>query len=290
MILVHGGAGEVGPLDNREQAINGVKIAARVGQRVLNEGGTALDAVVAAVVALENDPIFNAGLGSTLTREGEVEMDAALMNGRNLAAGAVANVKDIQNPILLARLVMERTPHVLLVGEGAHAFAREQQVTFVEPGGLVTPRVRAKWEKALSEDTLGVEGGTVGAVAVDRKGHVAAATSTGGTLLKRSGRVGDSPLIGAGTFADDLGAAVSCTGHGESMMKTVLAKYASDRVRGGAAPDVAARAAIEELWRVGGRGGVILADAKGRLGFAFNTARLARAWVDAEGHEGAGYE
>jgi beta-aspartyl-peptidase (threonine type) len=290
MILVHGGAGEVGPLDNREQAINGVKAAARVGARVLKEGGCALDAVVAAVAALENDPIFNAGLGSTLTIDGEVEMDASVMRGADLAAGAVSCVKDIQNPVQLARLVMEHTAHVLLAGEGAHAFAREQGVPLVAPGSLVTPRIRAKWEKARSERQAPAGGGTVGAVAVDRSGHVAAATSTGGTLLKRMGRVGDTPLIGAGNYADDSGAAVSCTGHGESIIKTVLAKYTSDRVRAGEAPEQAAQAAVKELERVQGRGGLIVVDAQGRFGFAFNTARMARAWVEATGSEGSGYE
>lgn len=290
MILVHGGAGEHGPLDNRDEAFWGTQAAARVGAQVLRDGGSALDAVVAAVVALENNPIFNAGLGSTLNIDGDVEMDASVMNGANLAAGAVTCVRDIANPVVLARWVMERTRHVLLAGEGALAFAREQGVPLLPKGALVTPRIRAKWERALKQRAAAPGGGTVGAVAVDTSGHVAAATSTGGTLLKRVGRVGDTPLIGAGNYADDAGAAVSCTGHGESMIKTVLAKYASDRVGAGESPQVAAQSALRELARVQGRGGLIVVDAQGRMGFAFNTARMARAWVDGQGGEGGGYE
>lgn len=281
-ILVHGGAGDLHDDDDPALAMEGCRAAARAGQAVLAAGGSALDAVVAAVVALEDNPAFNAGTGAALNLRGEVETDASLMSGDG-AAGAVGCLKDVRNPIRVARLVMERTPHVLLVGHGAQEFAVAQGVALLAPGALVTPRARAKWEQKRQGH------GTVGAVARDAQGHVAAATSTGGTAMKLPGRLGDTPLIGCGTYADDALGACSCTGLGEAIIKATLARHACDLLGGGEAPGLAAERAVVELARFGGDGGLILVDPRGRVGFAFNSARMARAWVGDDGVEGSGF-
>jgi beta-aspartyl-peptidase (threonine type) len=288
-IVVHGGAGRFvsGPEADAEAeaARAGVLAATRAGYAILQAGGGALDAVVAAVVALEDDPAFNAGTGSVLNADGEVEMDAALMVGDVARAGAVAGVRTVKNPILLARLVMERTPHVLLAGAGADAFAREQAVPAVAPGSLVTPAAHRAWGGGAAT----AKHGTVGAVAFDGTG-VAAATSTGGTSRKHAGRIGDSPLIGCGTYAADGAGAVSCTGHGEAIIRAVLGKAAVDLLASGEPPMEAAAHALSILARLGGDGGLILVDGRGRLGWAFNTDRMARAWIDVDGREGVAFE
>ncbi len=287
-IIVHGGAGDFGTEDDSGPCRAGCLNAAWVGHRILAAGGSALDAVEAAVVCLEDDPTFNAGFGSALNLRGEVEADASVMRGQDGGAGAVACLKDVKNPIRLARLVMEKTPHVLLVSEGARDFAVEQGIVLLPPGALVAANAKTKWERALA--TRKAKGhGTVGAVARDDAGHVAAATSTGGMVLKRPGRVGDSPLIGCGTYADDLLGACSCTGLGEAAIKATLARHAVDLCAGGREPNDVAAQAIKQFTRFGGDGGVILVDARGRLGFAFNSARMARAWVSADGVEGSGF-
>ena len=278
MILVHGGAGELAPDDDPQESIDGCLAAARAGHAVLQQGGSALDAVSAAVVALEDDPLFNAGYGSALNADGEVECDASVMTGE-LQAGAVGAIKGIKNPITLARLVMEQTKHVLLVADGAHRFARAQGMAFVDPASLITDRARKRWEKA----------GTVGAVAHDAQGRVAAATSTGGTTRKLPGRIGDTPLIGCGTYALAANGAASCTGIGEAIIKTTLARWAVDRL-GAPDPMEVARQAAAELPRAGGSGGIILVDARGRPGWGFNTARMTRASIDPQGRESAGYD
>lgn len=280
-ILVHGGAGPVGDDDGRAFT-EGCLAAARAGYAVLQRGGSALDAVVAAAVVLEDDPLFNAGTGAVLNADGEVELDAAVMEGERLLAGAVAAVRTVKNPVLLAREVMARTEHVLLAGPGADAFAREAGFPEVAQETLITQRARARWQKALNERGAPAGGGTIGAVALDARGHVAAGTSTGGTVLKRVGRVGDSPLIGSGTYADDRGGAVSCTGHGEAMIRVVLAKHGREAM-------AAAEEALRTLDRVGGKGGLILVDPSGGLGFAFNTERMSRAWVHSDRGEGGGF-
>jgi beta-aspartyl-peptidase (threonine type) len=259
--------------------VEGARRAAEAGWRVLLAGGSAVDAVVAAVVVLEDDPTFNAGTGATLTAAGDAELDASLMDGTTLAAGAVASVKDVRNPVLLARAVMERSGHVLLVGDGASAFAREVGMASYPNELLVTPQQRARFERAHQVRVAARGGGTVGAVARDARGHLAAATSTGGTFLKRAGRVGDSPLIGAGTYADDTRAAVSATGQGERIIQVTLARFAADQVLAGLDARDAAREAVRVLGdRVRGEGGVIVVGPSGEPGFAFNTPTMARAW------------
>ena len=283
-ILVHGGAGDLHPGDDPVPAVEGCRRAARAGHAVLVAGGSALDAVIAAVTMLEDDPTFNAGLGSVLTVDGDVEMDASVMTG-DLRAGAVALVRDLKNPIQLARMVMQLTPHVLLAGPGAQAFAAEQGVPLLPAGSLVTERQRSRWQQKLTSRGHG----TVGAVACDDRGHVAAATSTGGMMMKRSGRIGDSPLIGCGTYADDLAGACSCTGVGEAIIKVTLARFAVDRLRAGSSPQSVAVEALAQLQRAQGDGGLIVVDRHGQLGFAFNSQKMSRAWVDATGAEGAGF-
>jgi beta-aspartyl-peptidase (threonine type) len=240
--------------------------------------------VVLAASMLEDDPTFNAGTGATLTSSGDVELDASLMDGASLAAGAVACVKDVKNPVLLARAVLERSGHVLLVGRGASGFARESGIEAYPNERLVTPEQRARFEDARGEKPVAVGGGTIGAVARDARGHVAAATSTGGTFLKRPGRVGDSPIIGAGTYADDRLAAVSSTGHGEPIIRITLARLVAGLVGSGLGAAAAAAEGIRVLGdRVGGQGGVIVVGPTGEPGFAFNTPAMARAWSDASG-------
>lgn len=282
MILVHGGAGDLNPDDDPQPHIEGCLKAARVGHAVLRGGGSALDAVIAAVVALEDDPLFNAGTGSTLNADGEVECDASVMTGE-LQAGAVGAVKGIKNPITLARLVMERTKHVLLVADGAIRFAREQGVTVVDPGSMITERARQKWSRAGRH-------GTVGAVARDDQGRVAAATSTGGTTRKLPGRLGDTPLIGCGTYAAKGQGAASATGLGEAIIKTTLTRWAVDRLGAGQDPMETARQAVAQLPPAGGDGGLIVVDALGRAGFAFNTQRMSRALIDPQGRESGGFD
>ncbi len=288
-ILVHGGAGAIAPDDEPPACRSGCLAAARAGYAVLKRGGSALDAVEAAVVALEDDPTFNSGTGSCLNVEGDVEMDASIMSGQTLSAGAVAAIQAVKNPIRVARLVAERSPHVLFAGEGARRFAREQAIPSCAPAELVTDRSLTRWR---NEKELGWprKPGTVGAVAIDVRGHVAAGTSTGGISGKLVGRIGDSPLIGSGTYADDHLGAASCTGAGEAIIKIVMAKHACDRMGQGDDAMAAAKSAIAQLDRVQGEGGIIVLDPKGRLGWAFNAARMSRAGIGADGLEFDGFE
>jgi beta-aspartyl-peptidase (threonine type) len=277
-IIIHGGAGDAPPTASVPESSQGLRAAALAAWSILVQGGSSLDAVETAVRLLEDDPEFNAGTGSCLTAAGDVELDASIMDGATLRCGAVAAVRDVRNPISLARLVMERTEHVLLVGPGASAFARSAGVPAHPNHLLITPRQRARWEERQARTAEPVHLGTVGAVARDRHGHLAAATSTGGTAMKLPGRVGDSALIGAGTYADDLLGAVSCTGQGERMIQLALARQAVELThRLGA--QKAARAAVALLGqRVAGRGGLITLGPRGDPGFALNTASMARAY------------
>lgn len=263
-IIVHGGAGEIAA-SSAPSRLAGCRAAAEAGYAVLKRNGSALDAVQAAVVALENNPLFNAGTGSTLNREGKVENDAAIMDGATLRAGAVAAVSGIRNPVKLARKIMEAGQHILLAGEGAHRFAREHDVELCDPAELVVPAQRAHWEK---------EHGTVGAAALDAHGHLAAATSTGGVFDKLPGRVGDTPLIGCGTYANEY-AAVSCTGLGEDIMRVTLARHAAYLVEWGAEAAKAARQAIAySSDKTRGEAGLILVDRSGGFGFARNSVNM----------------
>ncbi len=296
-VAVHGGAWAI-PDSEWPAHHDGVARAARAAWGVLVDGGTAVEAVVAAIVILEDDPAFDAGTGSVLCRDGRVEMDAALMDGRALSVGAVACVREVRNPILLAREVLGGE-HVLLVGEGAHRFAWERGLKPCDPASLVVDRERrrlAEWLRTTADadpraafggkttDVVGPDGptGTVGAVAIDRRGSIAAGNSTGGTPGKRPGRVGDTPIPGAGLYADDRLGAAACTGWGEAILRVGLARTAVDLLRESTAQDAAWLAVRRLEDRVQGRGGVVALSRDGSIGFAFNTPRMAVAYMDGE--------
>ena len=273
-LLVHGGAG-ADPADAPEDLRDGIRAALVAGWRVLAGGGRSLDAVEAAVRVLEDAPRFNAGRGSVLTSDGTVETDAAIMEGAELRCGAVAAVRGIANPVTLARRVLDDGRHVMLAGDGALAFARAARVPSCDPASLVTERRRRQLEAATADTT-----GTVGAVAIDAHGTLAAATSTGGMSGKLPGRVGDSPLIGCGTYADDTLGAVSCTGTGEAIIRVVLARRALDLMKDAADPDYAAHVAVDLLVERGrGDGGLILIDPRGRIGHAQSSPFMPVGWM-----------
>ena len=262
-LIVHGGAG-ADPQDGREELREGIRDAVAAGWRVLGAGGSSLDAVEAAVRALEDHPRFNAGRGSVLTSTGAVEMDASIMEGDALRNGAVAAVTAIRNPITLARRIMESGRHSLFAGAGALERARALGVPGCDPAELITDRQRRRLET--------IQAGTVGAVALDRQGLLAAATSTGGMAGKLPGRVGDSALIGCGTYADSTLGGVSCTGDGEAIIRVVLARRALDILKAVDDPVKACHIAIDVLTEEGrGEGGLILVDWRGRLGWAHGT-------------------
>lgn len=298
ILLVHGGAWAI-PDDAIEAHALGVRSALLAGYALLERGATAIDAVEAAVSVLEDDEAFDAGRGSFLTRDGRVQLDALLMDGGitgTMRAGGVACVERLRNPIRAARLVLEKSPHVYFVGRDAEVFAAEHGMPLIHNDELVLDRERKRLAVAQDKERAGLPDqtfsgdtdkeapgytaysshDTVGAVALDAGGNLAAATSTGGTLNKAPGRVGDSSLIGCGCYADNLSAAVSLTGWGEPIMKLVLGKWAVDRVLAGEAPENAAQAAIAYLFRrLGGHGGIILLGPDGRYGLAHNTPRMA---------------
>jgi len=285
-IVIHGGAGSMTRenLGAAEDAAARKALAAAIeaGAAILRASGAALDAVQAAVRVLEDDPHFNAGRGSAFTADGRIECDAAIMDGAKLDAGAVAGVRSTKNPILLARDVMERSPHVFLAGAGADGFARAHDIEAAGPEWFETVERRRQLDEILANPDMPFDSamkyGTVGAVAVDNDGHVAAATSTGGLTGKKWGRVGDSPLIGAGTYADDRAAAVSCTGAGEYFIRLGVAHEICARVRlAGWTIEDAADTLIDELGDLGGKGGVIVVSPDGSGGWAFNTKAMYRA-------------
>jgi beta-aspartyl-peptidase (threonine type) len=286
-VVVHGGAGTRPDADPKPY-FEGLRRAAEAGLAVLHGGGSALDAAQAAAVLLEDNPRFNAGTGAAITSAGEVELDASCMDGTSLRAGGVACVRTVKNPILLARRVCDDTPHILLCGPGAEHFARECGIPEVPNASLVTQAQLERWrelhELAQREgaDSVRKKLGTIGAVAVDARGRLAACTSTGGTMYKRPGRVGDTPIIGAGTYADDREGAASSTGLGEAILKVTMARAACVRIRDGRSPREAAIEAVGLLKdRAQGEGGIITAGADGRLGWAYNTPRMARAMIRA---------
>ena len=293
-LAIHGGARNLAPGDYTVEELAALRAeltaALAAGARVLDAGGASLDAVEAVLVVMEDSPWFNAGRGAVFTHDGKNELDASIMDGHSGQAGAVAGVTRVKNPIRLARRVMERTPHVLLAGAGAEAFAAEQGIELAEPSYFRTDRRWNELQKKLEEEKAGQRSarqahfGTVGAVALDKQGRLAAATSTGGMTNKRHGRIGDSPIIGAGTFADTR-CAVSATGHGEYFIRFAVAHDICARTRErGVAVGTAARVVIHEVLKpAGGEGGVITLDARGVAALEFNTSAMLRGAVQAGG-------
>ncbi|MEM1080499.1 MAG: isoaspartyl peptidase/L-asparaginase [Pseudomonadota bacterium] len=294
-IAIHGGAGTIDRAslsDEREQRIRAaLETAVTVGHAVLIEGGSSLDAVTRAITLLEDEPEFNAGRGAVLTHDGYVELDASIMTGHDLAAGAVAGVRGVRHPILAARGVLEQSPHVMLSGSGADAFARELGLEFKPEDWFITEFRRGQLERAQATPQAAVSHdasrwfSTVGAVALDQSGHLAAATSTGGMTNKRYGRVGDSPIIGAGTYADDRSCAISATGHGEYFIRHVVAysicvdALLSERTLA----ESADRVVNEVLVEAGGSGGVIAVGPDGAIAMPFNTPGMYRAAIHVDG-------
>jgi beta-aspartyl-peptidase (threonine type) len=292
-IAIHGGAGTISAeqlgADDGAAYRAGLAEALDAGYAVLERGGSSLDAVTAAVRLLEDNPLFNAGRGAVLTHDGQAELDAAIMDGRHRQAGAVAALRHVRNPVDLARRVMERSPHVMLHGAGAEEFALEQGFTLVPNDHFRTPARRRQLERILQGSTRAADEltamGTVGAVAVDREGNVAAATSTGGMANKRWGRIGDSPLIGAGTYASNSSCAVSATGHGEYFIRAVVAHDICARVE---YRRLGLERAVREvvhgtLKDLGGEGGVIAVDPRGNVVMDFNNGGMFRGMRDSRG-------
>jgi beta-aspartyl-peptidase (threonine type) len=287
-LTIHGGAWNI-PDEHLEASAAGVRKALESAWSKLQKGASAVDVVEHAVRILEDDPTFDAGVGSHLNRDGRVEMDASIMRGSDLEAGAVAAIQDVRHPVSIARKVMDISPHVMLVGDGARSFAVEVDAELCPTSALLIGRERERYMRVRSgerhlvdrEFDAGTDGpmGTVGAVALDRNGDLAAATSTGGTQDKAPGRVGDTPVIGAGTYADNRHGAASATGWGEGILRVVLTKSATDLLALGRDPGAAARESLQLLDRVRAKGGLILVDRLGRTAVAFNTPRMARGWA-----------
>ena len=301
LLVIHGGAGvERGDLNPEEMraARTALEAALRKGHEALLAGKPAMDAVTAAITVLEDDPTFNAGRGAVFTHDGRNELDASLMDGATLRAGAVAGVHTIKNPILLARAVMEHSPHVMMVGQGAEVFAAEQKIEQVDPSYFRTEKRWQQLQRALKEEAAGQAHvdletakhfGTVGAVALDAQGKLAAGTSTGGMTNKRYGRVGDSPVIGAGTYASNQTCGVSSTGHGEYYIRlgfardiSALMEYRQLTVQ------EACQTEIQKLTQLGGTGGVIALDRHGNISMEFNTSGMFRGYIKSNGERFAG--
>jgi beta-aspartyl-peptidase (threonine type) len=297
--MVHGGAGTLDHVKTDREAVRyleSIRVILEHGREVLGRGGTAMEAVESCASLLEDDPLYNAGCGSVLNEDGKVELDAAIMDGRDLSAGAVAGVQNIANPVQLARLVLAKSEHVMLIGEGAIRFADHCGVKLVPDHYFLTKeRIQQHktahqhgWLMLDHEDSVTAEEqklGTVGAVARDVHGNLAAATSTGGLVNKQEGRVGDSPIVGAGVYADNESCAVSATGYGEDFMRTVLAKTIADLIdfKGLNALD-ATQAGIDYLVRkVNGRGGVIVIDGAGNCASRYTTKKMIHGWIEKSG-------
>jgi len=296
-IMVHGGAGALDNINDEKIALrylDSIRRTLEHGREILQLGGSALQAVEACASLLEDDPVYNAGCGSVLNENGKVEMDAAIMDGRDLAAGAVAAIENIANPVQLARLVMSKSEHVMLIGAGAMRFADHCGIPRVPETYFLTPDRIAQLQEArrqrkimldhdsTDDDSEDQKYGTIGAVAMDSSGNLAAATSTGGIVNKRMGRVGDSPIIGAGVYADNETCAVSATGYGEDFMRTVIAKTISDFIYlNNMNAEQATKAGIEYLTRkVKGRGGVIVIDKDGNCSSAYSTKKMIHGWIE----------
>jgi len=287
---IHGGAGSIAPdemSEKREEAYRAsLEAALQEGNEVLQNGGSALNAVQAAITTMESDTLFNAARGAVLTSENTVELDAAIMDGKTRDSGALTGVKTVKHPIRLARSIMEDSYHVMFAQDGAEAFARQQGLELVENDYFITDARRSGQEAAPSDPPSAPEEkfGTVGAVALDRDGNLAAGTSTGGISNKEFGRVGDSPIIGAGTYASNESCAVSATGQGEFFIRGVAAHSVASRLRfGGASLDDAAQTTIDEIEALGGVGGVIALDREGNIAIPFSTEGMFRAYVGADG-------
>ncbi len=281
-LALHGGAGHISKdmKPTRADAYRtSLQRALELGRTILAKRGTSLDAVEAVVRALEDDKLFNAGKGAVYTHSGKHELDAAIMNGATLECGAVAGVRTVRNPISLARLVMEKSTHVFLAGPGAHSFARSQGVPVVDNRWFDTRRRRNKWQRTLLAEELG----TVGCVALDTHGHLAAATSTGGVTNKRWGRVGDSPIIGAGTYANDRNCAVSCTGRGEQFIRNTVARDVAALVEYRAMPLADAAHGVIDGKLQPGDGGLIAVSKSGEIALVFNSAGMYRGAADSSG-------
>jgi L-asparaginase / beta-aspartyl-peptidase len=299
-LAVQGGAGTIEQskmTPEREKEYRaGIENALRAGQEILQGGGSSLDAVEAAVRVLEDDPHFNAGRGSVFNSAGTNEMDAAIMDGKTLAAGAVAELEHVRNPIVLARAVMEKSKHVMMVGSGAEEFAKRNGIELVDPKYFFTQHRWDELQKDEAAEKAGADGskkfiisdaerhGTVGAVARDSYGNLAAATSTGGTSNKLPGRVGDSPVIGAGTYADNATCAVSCTGDGEFFIRAIVAHQVSAlmELRGMSLPE-AAEQALAQAQKLGGSGGLVAVDKNGNVALPFNTSGMYRGYLREDG-------
>ncbi|MBD0298671.1 MAG: isoaspartyl peptidase/L-asparaginase [Flavisolibacter sp.] len=310
VLVIHGGAGTIlkkNMTPEKEKAYQqALQLALQTGYDILNDGGTSLNAVEAAVRVMEDNPLFNAGKGAVFTNEGKNEMDAAIMNGKTLAAGSVASVTTIKNPISAARAVMEKSEHVMLIGAGAEKFAKQQGLEIVDPSYFYTEDRWRGLQQVLREDSLkteldhgskkGTSGikqsnnrdykyGTVGAVALDKAGNLAAATSTGGMTNKKFGRVGDAPIIGAGTYANNQTCAVSCTGWGEFFIRLVVAKTVSDLMeyKNYSVQQAADELIMKKVPALGGDGGLIAVDKNGNFSMPFNTEGMYRGYIKSDG-------
>ena len=290
-MVIHGGAGTIERRNmtaaNEEAHRVGLEKALQAGYDVLKKNGSSLDAVEAAIRVLEDNPLFNAGKGAVFTHQGTNELDSSIMDGKSLNAGAVAGVKHIRNPILLARAVMNKSPHVMLDGEGAEAFAKQMGMQFVDQKYFYTEerwQALQKVKKGQGSASDKEKHGTVGAVALDHAGNLAAGTSTGGITNKEFGRIGDSPIIGAGTYANNKTCAVSCTGDGEYFIREAVAHDVSAMMEyGGMSVQRAAQTAIDKVGKLGGTGGLIALDREGNFAMPFNTSGMYRGTVDADG-------
>jgi len=296
-LMIHGGAGTLDHIKTDRDAVRyleSIRIILEHGRYVLSVGGSAMEAVEVCAVMLEDDPLFNAGCGSVLNENGKVEMDASIMDGSTLSAGAVAGVSNIANPVMLARLILSQTDHVMLIGEGAQHFAEHCGMPRMPDDYFMTRERIKQLEIAKRNGTITLDHdaaiqdhkfGTIGAVARDKQGNLAAATSTGGIVNKKWGRVGDSPIIGAGIYADNKSCAVSATGYGEDFMRTVLAKRIADLIEiENLDAQLAAKNGIEYLQsRVKGRGGIIMVDNQGRCASAFTTRKMIHGWIEKGG-------
>lgn len=287
-LVIHGGAGTILKSnmtpEKEAEYISKLNEALQTGYKILEKGGSSLDAVVAVINIMEDSPLFNAGKGAVLTEKGVAELDASIMDGKTLKAGAIAGIKHVKNPITLARLVMDKSPHVMMIGEGAEEFAKENYIEMVDNNYFITPNRWKQYQKmkeAQDKKVKEEKHGTVGCVALDKNGNLAAGTSTGGMMMKKFGRVGDSPIIGAGTFADNNTCAVSGTGYGEYFIRLNIARDISDLMayKNLSLSDAANEVIMNKLPKLGGDGGIIAIDKNGNIAMPFNTEGMYRGYL-----------